>query len=61
MVNFLLGTFINTELSGTKGGSFQTVYTQFLRETSAFAGEQKLLKVAELTEESGRDWSEIAL
>lgn len=56
----LLNTFIYIEVGGTGGSAFRTMYAQFLRESSSILNEPKLNEVAELFEESGKVWTEIA-
>ena len=55
----LLYTFI-TEVGGTGGGAFRPMYAQFLRESSPILSNPELNKVAELFEESGKKWTEMA-
>lgn len=56
----LFNTFVWIEISGTGGSAFRPMYAQFLRESSSILKTPGLNEVAELFEESGRIWSDIA-
>ena len=56
----LFNTFVWIEISGTGGSAFRPMYAQFLKESSSVLNSPGLNGVAELFEESGRIWSDIA-
>jgi hypothetical protein len=57
----LFNIFIYIEIGGTGGSAFRPMYAQFLREASSIVNKSKLVEVAEMFEESGKKWSEIAM
>jgi hypothetical protein len=56
----LFNTFIYIEIGGTGGSAFRPMYAQFLRESSSILKKTALKEVAEMFEESGKVWSEVA-
>ncbi len=60
LLGALFNVYIYIEVGGTGGSAFRTMYAQFLRESSSILGKPALMEVAEMFENSGRGWSEIA-
>ncbi|MFH1958594.1 MAG: BtrH N-terminal domain-containing protein [bacterium] len=60
LLGCLLNTFIYIEIGGTGGSAFRPMYAQFLREAAPVVKKRGFMKAADLFEESGRAWSEIA-
>ena len=56
----LFNVFVYIEIGGTGGSAFRTMYAQFLREASSILDKSDLNEVAEMFEDSGKIWSEIA-
>jgi hypothetical protein len=56
----LFNVYIYIEVGGTGGSAFRTMYARFLRESSSILNKTALSEVAEMFENSGRVWSEIA-
>lgn len=56
----LMNVYMYIEIGGTGGSSFRPMYAQFLREASSLLDNTGLHEVADLYENSGRIWSEIA-
>ena len=57
----LFNVFIYIEIGGTGGSSFRPMYARFLREAAEVTNRPGLKDAAELFEESGRKWTEIAV
>jgi hypothetical protein len=60
LLGALFNVYIYIEVGGTGGSAFRTMYAQFLRESSSIFSKPALREVAEMFENSGRVWSEIA-
>lgn len=60
LLGALFNVYIYIEVGGTGGSAFRTMYAQFLRESSSILNKSTLNEVAEIFENSGRVWSEIA-
>ncbi|MGC1121905.1 MAG: BtrH N-terminal domain-containing protein [Candidatus Methanofastidiosia archaeon] len=56
----LMNVYIYIEIGGSGGSAFRPMYAEFLREASQIIGNPELESVADLFEESGRMWSEVA-
>ena len=56
----LMNVFMYIEIGGTGGSAFRPMYAQFLREASPLLDNSGLCDIADLYEESGRVWSDIA-
>jgi hypothetical protein len=56
----LFNTYIYIEIGGTGGSAFRPMYAQFLKEASSILNKPALDEVAEMFENSGKIWSEIA-
>ena len=56
----LFNSFVYIEIGGTGGSAFRPIYAQFLREASTLLDKPALNEVAEMFEDSGKAWSEIA-
>jgi hypothetical protein len=56
----LMNVYIYIEIGGTGGSAFRPMYARFLREASSLVGDSKLESVADLFEESGKVWSDVA-
>jgi len=57
----LFNLFLFIEISGTGGSAFRPMYAQFLREASSILSKPALNEIAEIFEDSGKVWSEIAI
>jgi hypothetical protein len=60
LLGCLLCVFIYIEVGGTGGGFFRPMYAKFLEEASSILNRPALKEIAELFEDSGKVWSEIA-
>ena len=56
----LMNVYMYIEIGGSGGSSFRPMYAQFLREASSVLDNPGLHEVADLCEDAGRIWSEIA-
>jgi hypothetical protein len=56
----LMNVYIYIEIGGSGGSAFRPMYAQFLREVSPIIDNPELESVADLFEESGRMWSDVA-
>ena len=59
-IGCLMNTFIFIEIGGTGGSAFRPMFAQFLREAYSLVDNQQLYEIAELYEEIGTLWSQIA-
>jgi len=60
LLGALFNVYIYIEVGGTGGSAFRTMYAQFFRESSSILNKPALREVAEMFENSGRVWREIA-
>ncbi|MBU7039144.1 MAG: BtrH N-terminal domain-containing protein [Theionarchaea archaeon] len=56
----LMNVYIYIEIGGTGGRAFRPMYARFLREASSLVENPELESVADLFEESGKAWSDVA-
>jgi hypothetical protein len=60
-IGCLMNTFIFIEIGGTGGSAFRPMFAQFLREAHSLVDNHQLSKIADLYEEIGTLWSQIAV
>jgi hypothetical protein len=59
-IGCLMNTFIFIEIGGTGGSAFRPMFAQYLKEAHSIVNNNRLLEVADVYEETGDIWSQIA-
>ena len=59
-IGCLMNTFIFIEIGGTGGSAFRPMFARYLREAHSIVDNDSLLEIADVYEETGTLWSQIA-